>query len=89
MTDVDRFVVGPLENLLGSLPLGNYPAGRVIYGAALGAAIVFGLKPSLMFDKPSDQPRPWIITDPEGKNPTAFPWPAGLLIPAFVLGVLI
>ena len=87
MSDVDKAIITPIETVVGALPLGRYPAGRAMWGAAGGAGLVFGLKPGFMFK--DDQPRPWIIFKPDDPDATIFPWWAGVAVPAVLLGVFV
>ena len=82
---LDASIITPLENAIAMIPGGSSPIGRSAIGAAIGAALVFGLEPGFMFK--DGKPRPWVITDPKGDDPTAFPWPFGVILPALLLGV--
>lgn len=88
MSDVDRAIITPIENVVGALPLGRYPAGRALWGAAAGGAIVFGLKPDFMFTSTGAE-RPWIFFEPKNPEATIFPWWAGIAVPALLLGVFV
>ena len=82
MSEFDRAVLSPAERLFSKLPMGTEPSGRAIYGLAAGAAVTFGLKPSIMFNA-NGSPRPWIFLDNNAAdNPTVFPWWAGVAAPA-------
>lgn len=89
MQDVNDLILDPIERGVGMLPLGEYPAGRALWGGAIGGGLVFLFKPEIMFDKKTGHARPWVLTNPKAKNATIFPWPAAVLIPAVVLGVFI
>ena len=88
MSAIDKSIMNPIENLVGNLPGGGYPAVRAGYGAALGAGIVFGIKPALMFNKDGSE-RPWIVFEPKNKDSTVFPWWAAVALPAVLFGVFI
>ncbi len=79
----------PAEKAASYLPLGSHPAGRAAWGAGVGAALTFGLKPTFMFNA-DGTPRPWILMNQNNTaNPTMFPWWAGILAPAVLLGMFI
>lgn len=79
----------PAEKAASYLPLGTYPAGRALWGAAAGAAFTFGAKPDFMFNA-DGSPRPWILLNQNREDhPTLFPWWAGVLAPAVLLGMFI
>ena len=89
---MESVVIQPIENAVGKLPMGIYPAGRFVYGAALGSAIVFGLRPKIMWTKSGKDTylaRPWIVTSPDAADATMFPWGAGVLLPALVMSFLL
>ena len=88
MSDIDRAIMTPIESVIGALPLGQYPAGRAIWGAGIGGAVVFGLKPELMF-KADGSERPWIVFESQNPEATIFPWWAGIAVPAVLLGVFV
>jgi hypothetical protein len=88
MSDIDKAIMTPIEAVVGKLPLGNYPAGRALWGAGIGGAIVFGVKPSFMFNEDGTE-KPWIVFDSSNPDATIFPWWAGIVTPALLLGVFV
>lgn len=90
MSEVERAIITPLENLIAKLPFGTEPLGRGLYGAGLGAALVFGFKPDFMFTKDGKE-KQWIVFDPKGAKGTTtiFPWWAGVALPGIILGVFV
>lgn len=81
-------VVTPVEQIVGMLPFGGSPYGRVMLGLAAGTAVAYYVRPAMSFDK-AGKPRPWIITDSMNPEATVFPYWAYPLIPAILLGVLL
>jgi hypothetical protein len=88
MSALDNAIITPIERGFSALPGGTEPAIRSLYGGAIGAAIVFGLKPSFMF-MPGGQPKRWFVFEPDDPNSTWMPYWAGVLLPAFFFGVMI
>lgn len=66
---------------------------RMVFGAALGAGIVWIWKPESMFDRKTKAPRAWSFFVKDGEkpsvDPTSFPWYFSGILGAFVLGVLV
>lgn len=90
MSDFDNYVLDPIENGLDTLGLmeGNMaPTKRALVGAAVGAAVVYGIKPNSMWN--GDKMKPWTPLAPKDQNSTWLPGWLAIAIPAFVLGVLI
>lgn len=84
-------ILEPVEDLMDKFGLmqGEYaPVKRALVGAGLGAAVVFGLKPSLFWTKDGHL-APWRVTNPKDPDATPFPWYLAVALPAVVLGVLI
>ena len=88
MTDVDEAVVAPLEMAFATLPGGVYPLGRAMWGAAIGGAVAYGVRPSVSFDA-HGQARPWIVTDPNNPEAAIFPAAAFVILPAVVGGLFL
>ncbi len=84
MTDA---AMDALESTVARLPGGASPEVRALWGAGIGAALVYGLKPDFMFTK-TGATKPWSVTHP-GAGSTPFPAWMGVVLPAFILGVLI
>jgi hypothetical protein len=81
-------IITPVEQVVGALPLGQSPIGRVVLGLGLGISIAYFVRPSMSF-YPDGRPRPWILTDSKNVEGTIFPYWAYPLVPAILLGVLL
>lgn len=91
MSVVDDLVLTPLESVMDSLGLmrgSTAPLKRAIVGAGVGAGIVYGIKPAIMFDD-NGEPRPWAVTNPDAANATMVPFWMGIAAPAVFLSVFI
>lgn len=87
---VDDVILAPVEDALDAVGLmqgAAAPLKRTAVGLALGAGVVFGLKPSLFFNQDGSL-RPWSMMS-DDPSATPVPWWVGVAFPAVVLGVLI
>ena len=87
-------VIKPLEKMAKALPGGKSPIVRTLYGAALGAAIVYAIKPTFAWDPSLNGGkggwRPFAPTAPPGTaNPTYFPYWAVIGLTGALFGVFI
>lgn len=84
----DDQVTSAAESIVGALPLGSSPLGRIALGVAAGTAVAYFVRPNVSFYS-NGRPREWIFTDSANPEATIFPYWAYPLIPAIVLGVLL
>ena len=90
-SSLDTWILDPVENGLDAVGLmqGQYaPAKRTLAGAALGAAIVWGIRPGICWSKDGKTLRPWSLTSKDA-DATPLPWWAIVAMPAVLLGVFI
>lgn len=90
MTDFDSFILNPIEDALDRVGLmqgSMAPTKRALVGAAVGAAVVYGVKPTSMWN--GDKMKPWTPFAKKGEDSTWLPGWLAISIPAVVLGVLI
>jgi hypothetical protein len=86
---IDAAVITPLERVFSAVPGGSSPVIRALYGTALGGALVWTVRPAVMFTEEGAL-RPWAVTaDASDKSATYFPWWMGIALPAIVMGILI
>lgn len=81
-------VITPVEQIVGALPFGGSPVGRIALGLAIGTAVAYYFKPGMSFTK-DGRARPWIILDSQNPEATIFPYWAYPVVPAVLLGVLL
>lgn len=84
----DANIITPVEQVVGALPFGGSPIGRIALGLAAGTALAYYVRPSMSFGK-DGKPRPWIILDSQNPEATVFPYWAYPIVPAVLLGVLL
>ncbi len=86
---VDKAILDPIEHRLDSIGLMSgqaAPLKRSLFGATLGVAVVWGLKPDLFWN--GSDLRGWKVTSGKDTD-TYFPWWLAVGFPAFVMGVMI
>jgi hypothetical protein len=93
MDKLDSLIIEPIENgfdAVGAMQGEMAPLKRAAIGAALGAAVVYGIKPSVAYDK-NGVARPFAGTATAGQkdNATWLPYWAIIGIPAVVFSVFI
>lgn len=87
---IDKLVLDPVEDLLDKMGMmqGEYaPVKRAVFGAAVGAAVVWGTHADLFFK--GNKLRPWKLLHPNDPDATIFPWYLAVAGHAFVMAVLI
>lgn len=94
MEALDNIIIEPIEKVFDSVGMmqGDMaPLKRAATGAAIGAAIVYGLQPDFLYDKVNKKYKVFAgtATKDEAADATWFPWWAVIGIPAAVFGVLI
>lgn len=77
----------PVEIGLGSLGLGS-PAGRFVFGSALGAVVVWAVRPGVSFDE-TGAARQFTLFAAPGEDSTALPWYFLALLPGILFAVFI
>ena len=91
---LDNVIITPLEEVfdaVGAMQGEMAPLKRALIGGAVGAAIVYGFKPSICFDKVTHLPRPWALTaqGAEKDKATWLPYWMVIGIPAVVFSTFI
>lgn len=76
-------ILDKAEMVMGTIGL-NTPIKRFVFFNAMTGAIVWGLKPAVMFDPRNGNPRPWILINSKRKDATSLPW----FLPGLITGVL-
>ncbi len=90
---IDDIILEPLEagfDAIGAMQGPMAPLKRAAIGAALGAAIVYGIKPGFVYK--GDSFRPFVLTastDAEKADATWFPYWAVIGVPAAMFSLLI
>ena len=92
MTDenvLDKLIIDPIEELMDKMGMmqGEFaPLKRAAFGSAVGAAVVWSVKPKSMFI--GDKPRPWSLNN-KTSEATMIPWWMAAMFPGIILGVFI
>ena len=77
----------PVEMGLGSLGLGS-PGVRFVVGSALGAVLVWAIRPGVSFDA-AGQPRQFALFATADEDSTALPWYLLSMLPGVIFAVFI
>lgn len=88
MSEVDKAIVAPIEQVLGSLPLGEYAAGRAAVCATLAGATLYFVRPRVCFNEDGSA-RPWILLDQNNPQATIMPWYAVVGLTGIITGIFI
>lgn len=91
MEVVDDVILDPLESMMDSLGLmqgSMAPLKRAALGTALGAALVWGIRPTAVFKADGKTFRPFKLTSGD-KDATWTPWWLVAGAPGVLLGVFV
>jgi len=91
MEVVDDVILDPLESAMDSMGMMQGPMAplkRAAFGTAIGAAVVWGVRPSAVFKKDGKTFRPFALTSGD-KDATWTPWWLVAAAPGILLGVFV